>query len=373
MEPIFDPKEALRVVKQLRDRGALFAVSHSGGKDSQSMLILVRKLVPAAQIIVVHADLGKVEWPGTLEHAKATSKGLKFFTCRPDPSAPFQDLFGLVRHQKRFPLAMTRRCTSDLKSRPIDQVVSNYAGSHGFSIIVQAIGLRAQESGGRASKPILDVPERGLGATWNKRRGEWYVWHPIHRMSLDEVWRTIREAGQKRHWAYDKGMSRLSCSFCIMSSKPDLIIAARERPDLLKEYVALEKEVDHTVFSRKGTKAEGLGEIDPETGKWKGWTVPVPIREHIGLDPRRTLPMVRSEVPTVKRAPAPSPKRTTSTRRMLPLPVISREDFLRHSSREVTAKEIIRGASTKLPRARTSGGDALLASIREAMRLSRRH
>ena len=79
---IHDPVEALRIVKELVRRGALFVVSHSGGKDSQAMLIEVRKIVPASQILVVHADLGEVEWPGTLEHAAATSKGLPFVVCR---------------------------------------------------------------------------------------------------------------------------------------------------------------------------------------------------------------------------------------------------------------------------------------------------
>jgi hypothetical protein len=145
-------------------------------------------------------------------------------------------------------------------------------------------------------------------------------------MSLDEVWRTIREAGQRRHWAYDKGMSRLSCSFCIMSSKPDLIIAARERPDLLAEYVALEKEIGHTVFSRKGTKAEGR----------QGETLPIPIREHIGLDPRRMLPMARGEPPRATKPPKPpKPPKLQPTSpawpspsRPRPLPVPSREEFL---------------------------------------------
>ncbi len=45
--------------------GALVAVSSSGGKDSQAMTILLSRIVPYEQTIVVHAPLGEVEWQGT--------------------------------------------------------------------------------------------------------------------------------------------------------------------------------------------------------------------------------------------------------------------------------------------------------------------
>ena len=49
------------------ERGALVAVNSSGGKDSQAMTILLSRIVPREQIDVVHAPLGEVEWPGTIE------------------------------------------------------------------------------------------------------------------------------------------------------------------------------------------------------------------------------------------------------------------------------------------------------------------
>ena len=52
--------------------GALVAISHSGGKDSQAMTILLSRLVPRDQLIVVHAALGEVEWPGTVLHIENT-------------------------------------------------------------------------------------------------------------------------------------------------------------------------------------------------------------------------------------------------------------------------------------------------------------
>jgi len=314
---VHDPVEALRIVKELVRRGALFVVSHSGGKDSQAMLIEVRKLVPDSQILVVHADLGEVEWPGTLEHAAATSKGLPFVVCRAG-----KDLLGMVKHRGKWPSPAFRQCTSDLKRGPIEKTIRAYANERGKSLIVEAWGLRAQESGsiskgtGRAGKPVLATPPEKNRASW-----EWYVWLPIHRMSVEEVWNTIHRAGQKGHWAYGKGMSRLSCSFCIMSNKSDLAIAALERPDLLAKYEALEKETGHTVFARKV----------------KGVTVPVPLREHIGLPPKRRLPVIQPE----ERPPRNVPVVTAET--------------LTHPEREprprkkgvITADELVRQALEK--------------------------
>ena len=58
--------------RQLVRRGALVAINSSGGKDSQAMTILLSRIVPRDQFIVVHAPLGQVEWPGTIEHIERT-------------------------------------------------------------------------------------------------------------------------------------------------------------------------------------------------------------------------------------------------------------------------------------------------------------
>jgi DNA sulfur modification protein DndC len=47
------PSEIIRLIAD----GALFFVNDSGGKDSQTMRIAVRQIVPAAQIFVIHATL----------------------------------------------------------------------------------------------------------------------------------------------------------------------------------------------------------------------------------------------------------------------------------------------------------------------------
>ena len=49
-------------VTEMIAAGALFAVSHSGGKDSQAQMIRLRSLVPPDQLIVVPRPWGA--WNG---------------------------------------------------------------------------------------------------------------------------------------------------------------------------------------------------------------------------------------------------------------------------------------------------------------------
>ena len=58
--------------RELIGRGALVAVNHSGAKDSQTMTILLGRIGPRDQLLIVHAPLGEVEWPGTIAHIENT-------------------------------------------------------------------------------------------------------------------------------------------------------------------------------------------------------------------------------------------------------------------------------------------------------------
>lgn len=59
-------------------------------------------------------------------------------------------------------------------------------------------------------------------------------------MLLPDVWADIRESGVPYHPAYDEGLSRLSCRFCIMASRRDLSIARRMSPESAAAVIAVE-------------------------------------------------------------------------------------------------------------------------------------
>jgi 3'-phosphoadenosine 5'-phosphosulfate sulfotransferase (PAPS reductase)/FAD synthetase len=75
---------------------------------------------------------------------------------------------------------------------------------------------------------------------------EVWDWLPIHDLREGEVWRSIRESGVPHHAAYDLGMPRLSCRFCIFAPRDALIAAGRANPTLLDEYCDIENEIGHT-------------------------------------------------------------------------------------------------------------------------------
>ena len=223
------------------EAGALFAISHSGGKDSQAMTILLREVIPVEQIAVVHAPLGRVEWPGTLRHIERTTEGLPLILARART-----DFLAMVRRRGRFPTPGVRQCTSDLKRGPIERELRRYlkANPRFSGRVVSCMGMRADESARRAKQEAVRWNARGSVAGRH-----WLDWLPIHHLAETQVFEIIAAACQRPHWVYRAGMSRCSCSFCIMASRQDLWTAARLRPALAAEFAALEEEIGHTLNS----------------------------------------------------------------------------------------------------------------------------
>lgn len=233
-------------IRQEIDDGALFVVNHSAGKDSQAMLIYLRQMgVPDDQMVIVHADLGEVEWPGNMAHIKRFSGDIPIITARSK-----RTLFEMIDARGMFPSPSQRQCTSDLKRGPIEREVRRYLkATPGHSLhVVNCMGMRAQESASRAKREMWKFNAR------NSKAGRvWHDWLPIHHMTEEQVFTAIKLAGQEPHPVYAKGMTRLSCQFCIMASAADLTTAAKLSPELYAKYVALEKRHNHTLsMSQRG-------------------------------------------------------------------------------------------------------------------------
>lgn len=245
------PKEITKLISD----GAIFYVSHSGGKDSQAMYNLIREVVPDKQIVVVHADLGEVEWEGVQDHIKDNiSHELNVVRAN-------KTFLGMVEKRGMWPSAAYRQCTSDLKRGPIFKFIRNDLKARNATIAVNCMGLRAQESSARAKKEPFSYNKQ---ESVNKRiTRHVYNWLPIFHFSTAEVFQAITDAGQKPFWAYEKN-ERLSCVFCIMGCINDLRHGAEQRPDLFQKYVELEKKIGHTIFMN---------------GK-----EPVSLEKHIGLE-----------------------------------------------------------------------------------------
>ncbi len=233
-------------VLDLVSQGAIFYVSHSGGKDSQTMFLLLSVLVPKDQLVVIHAHLPEVEWKGTRQHIKDTIGDIQYIeaTAR-------KTFFEMVNHRQMWPGPKYRQCTSDLKRGPIEKAIRHDMKAKGKTLAVSCMGLRAEESTNRAKMDTFKTHK-----SLSKAGRTVYNLLPIHDLLVDEVFETIRKCGQQPHWAYRTGMSRLSCCFCIMASDNDLKVAATQNPELYRRYVLKERELNFTV--RQGKTLEQI-------------------------------------------------------------------------------------------------------------------
>lgn len=254
-------------LQQLINNQAIFFVSHSGGKDSQAMYNHLNAMIPHDQIVVIHAHLGVVEWPGVIDHIKENiSHELHVVNANWADSSD-KDFLNMVerRFEKRpdvpcWPSPSQRQCTSDLKRDPIHKFIRRITKERGATIAVNCTGMRAEESAARSKLTEWSDSKRLTNLSRTV-----YEWLPIHDWTIGQVFQNIADAGQKPHFAYigDNeptakaplgGNERLSCMFCIMGFKGDLRHAAKHNPELAARYIALEEKTGYTMFHKTSLK-----------------------------------------------------------------------------------------------------------------------
>lgn len=295
-----------KVVGQLAGYDVIL-VNSSAGKDSQAMLAYLVELadrqgVPRDRIIVVHADLGRVEWSGTRELAQrqAAEYGLRFEVVQRT-----EDLLDQVVTRRRtlddqsrklmaeaaelvaagwvrladlalqdaakkletpaWPSSTARYCTSDQKTSQVVKLMTRLAADWRAADnsrpirILNCLGIRAEESPARAKKTAF-----GRDPATNSLRTV-DRWLPIFDWSTARVWETIRRSGLPHHPAYDLGMPRLSCVYCVLAGRRELVLAARHNPELALEYLRVERLVRHK-FRADLSMAEVVAEAGIGTG-----------------------------------------------------------------------------------------------------------
>lgn len=254
-------RDANTAALQMAADGALFFISHSGGKDSLATYQHVRDLgVPDDQIILVHADLGEAEWPGTIAHIKANTshelnvvRGTKTF-------------MGIVEHRLAtrpdvapWPSPKYRDCTATLKRAPIYKFIRRTCKARGVLLAVNVMGLRAEESSARAKRPAWET-----NADLSKAGRTVANWYPIHDWSTAKVKGYVLTSGMKLGQAYQTGNERQSCRLCIMGCPNDLANAARQFPELVAQYTEMEQRSGYTMFHGKSL-AQKIAEATPVT------------------------------------------------------------------------------------------------------------
>ena len=221
-------------------RGAVVAMSLSGGKDSTAAAYAASQILDAAghprsRRIAVHADLGRAEWretPATVA-AIAATLGLPLHVVRQtrhDLVGRWHDRFerGLARYAALETLcligpwssAKLRFCTSEAKASVITRFLrSEFAGQE----VISVIGIRRAESPARRLTPISAADLR----LTDRAGTSGLIWHPLVDWSAHDVFALHEPRQLPLHVAYTTyGSSRLSCAACVLASKHDLEASA---------------------------------------------------------------------------------------------------------------------------------------------------
>jgi 3'-phosphoadenosine 5'-phosphosulfate sulfotransferase (PAPS reductase)/FAD synthetase len=247
----------------------LILVNTSAGKDSQAMMDvlvhLARQRDITDRLLGVHCDLGRVEWPGTKELAaeQADCYGMRLELVRNRNHSG--DLLVRIENRGQWPDRRNRYCTSEFKTGPVKQLCTRLVRERRLGRpvrILNCLGIRAAESPARAARHPFKHLEAKVG--WSNTLRHVDEWLPIFTWEEADVWDRIRQSGVPHHPAYDMGMPRLSCSFCVLAGKNALVKAAQLRPGLAQEYLALERRMDHR-FKDELSMADIIAAAQTET------------------------------------------------------------------------------------------------------------
>lgn len=128
---------------------------------------------------------------------------------------PFLDL---CITKGRFPSRMAQFCSGELKEMPITEQIVLPMLKHGP--LLQWLGIRADESANRAKQPRFNRHESGS-----------YLWRPIFRWTVEDIWAQHRKHGIAPNPLYAQGMSRVGCMPCINCRKSELREISRRFPE----------------------------------------------------------------------------------------------------------------------------------------------
>lgn len=261
-------------VRALLSANAPVAIGVSGGKDSCAVAIAYSKYLKsikhAGKVILIHSDLGRVEWADSLPTCERLARHLNLELIVVRRAAGDMMDRWLTRWRNNVDRYVNLRCvklilpwstpsmrfcTSELKTAVIcRELIRQFPGNR----IISVSGIRREESSARAKAPVT---KEQLKLRSVKHGTTGLDVHPIIDWTIGDVFAVHEEADFRPHEAYTKhGSSRVSCRFCIMGSAGDLQKSAQvtEHATLYREMVELEI---NSTFAFQGGK--WLGDVAP--------------------------------------------------------------------------------------------------------------
>lgn len=257
---------------------ATLAISSSGGKDSTAMLDIFSQQQYACQQLCIHADLGIMEWQGTQKYIEQTcmERNIPLVTVKAKKSL-FRYILERMRKRSGEVFWMSpqnRYCTSYMKQSPI------YHHLRKYTIIINAVGIRADESTSRRDKSSLKLNKQLCSKHYlklsikeaiylhlSKPKGRLAIdWYPLFDWDTEQVWQQLGHstqewktrcqeaddekaiAGWRYHYAYviGSGNTRLSCCFCMIGSQRDLQNAVKYNPIAYRFITNLERKTGYS-------------------------------------------------------------------------------------------------------------------------------
>ncbi len=236
-------------IANLLAQGAAVAIGVSGGKDSQAAAMTtfeyLDRIGHSGPRLLIHADLGSVEWADSLPTCEQLSDRLATdlivvrrkqgglmdrWESRWRSNVARYENLSTVTLVPCWSTPAMRFCTSEMKTSKIH---ADLKRRFARLPIISVTGVRREESPQRARAKIFD----------HKPGERIWTWRPILDWSEAEVFSSLDFWGIEPHPAYRRfGLTRVSCRFCIMSSLPDLVAATAqpEAQDLYRQMVGLE-------------------------------------------------------------------------------------------------------------------------------------
>lgn len=228
------------ILELLKNPETVVALGVSGGKDSDAMTLetvqFLKKIGFRGEICLIHSHLGLIEHAASLPQCERLSQktGIELFVVEPPRSmlevwehrwSGIVDRFIKLERVKiitPWSNAQWRFCTKATKTAPLTQFLKR---KYPNKTIINASGIRREESSSRAKRPVSrENPD--LASVKLKTSGR--DWFPIIDYKIEDVWQVHRKFNFPRHEAYDRGLSRVSCAFCVLASSNDIKVSLRD-------------------------------------------------------------------------------------------------------------------------------------------------